>query len=53
MSDGLQFKISSYTTKMEPYLALSVENSYLIRIYCEQSMEGIQDKKKSGTLFTR
>ena len=30
------------TAKMEPYLALSVENSYVIRIYCEQLVEEIQ-----------
>jgi hypothetical protein len=30
---------------MELSLALCIENSHLIRIYCEQSVEGIQDKK--------
>jgi hypothetical protein len=36
--------ISLYTTEMEPFLALNVENLYLIRIYCEQSAERNQQK---------
>ena len=44
-------EISSPTAEMEPSLALSVENSYLLSIYCEQSVEGIQNKKKFRYTF--
>jgi hypothetical protein len=36
---------------MEPFVALSVENLYSIKINCEQSVEGIQDKNKIPVQF--